>query len=445
MNFLGVEFLPVTGLGAPPLELVGGFMIRRLLALLALLALPVALVIVGKKSQHRLVPQPRGIVLGLYAGLPDYDYREELDRIASTGATCVSLQAIYRMERYDSLEIVRHPTSSPTEESLRRTFRQAREHGLRMMFFPTINLRDEAGNAKWWRGNIRPRDWATWWRNYTAFNVHLAALAQEGGVEWFSLGTEMESTHPFPEEWRALAREVRKVFKGKLTYSVNFDAHDSFLFGDCLDVIGINTYDPIAKFDDYPSDDQIRDAWWWIVYKARTLQVRFGKPVMVTEVGYPSVAHAHVGPWDFRTDKPADPELQDHLVHGALKVLRNWGDGGAVFYYLYGENLKQGQLPGGMADRTYAPWGKPVEKTLRWYFHEPIFEGAIPLDSANAHEAMIQMLTSSLRKERDYEDGLRPTWVKKWLVEHPEDLKQVQAILALEPVPARKIPKGKER
>jgi hypothetical protein len=420
-------------------------MIRRLISLLAIAVLPVGLPIIQKRSDHRLVPQPRGLVLGLYAGLPDYDYREELDRIATTGATCVSLQAIYRMERYDSVEIVRHPTSSPTEESLRRTFRQARSHGLRMMFFPTINLRDEADNAEWWRGNIKPRDWEEWWRNYTAFNVHLAALAQEEGVEWYSLGTEMESTHAFPDAWRRLAQEVRKVFKGKLTYSVNFDAHDTFAFGDCLDVIGMNTYDPIAKFDEYPRDDQIRDAWWWIVYKARTLQARFQRPVMITEVGYPSVAHAHVGPWDFRTDKPADPELQEQLVHGALKVLRNWSDGEAVFYYLYGENLKRGVLPGGLEDRTYAPWGKPVERTLLWYFHEPIFEGAIPRDPLKVREAIIQVLTASLRKERDYEDAPRPRWVEAWLREHPEDLAKVKAILALEPPPARKIPKGKER
>jgi len=420
-------------------------MFRRLLALLALVVLPASLMVIQKKSKQRLVPQPRGMVLGLYAGLPDYDYREELARIASTGATCVSLQAIYRMERYDSNEIVRHPTSSPTEESLRRTFRQARSHRLRMMFFPTINLRDEADNAKWWRGNIRPRDWAAWWQNYTAFNVHLAALAQEEGAEWFCLGTEMESTHPFPDAWRALASEVRKVFKGKLTYSVNFDAHDSFAFGDCLDVIGMNTYDPIAKFDEYPSDEQIRDAWWWIVYKARTLEARFGKPVLVTEVGYPSVAHAHVGPWDFRTDKPADPDLQEQLVHGALKVLRNWSEGEAVFYYLYGENLKQGMVPGGMQDRTYAPWGKPVEKTLLWYFHEPIFEGNIPRDPKLIEEARLQVLTAGLRKERDYEDAVRPAWVGKWLSEHPEDVRKVNAILSLEPRPAKKIPKGRER
>jgi len=420
-------------------------MIRRLLSVLALLALPLGLAGFREKAKHHLKPQPRGIVLGLYAGLPDYDYREELVHIAATGATSVSLQAIYRMERHDSTEIVRHPTSSPTEASLRKTFRQARSLGLRMMFFPTINLRDEAENATWWRGNIKPRDWNAWWENYRQFNVHLAALAQEEGVEWYSLGTEMESTHAFPDQWRALAKEVRQVFKGKLTYSVNFDAHDSFGFGDCLDAIGMNTYDPIAKYDEYPSDLQIRDAWWWIVYKARTLQARFQRPVMITEVGYPSVAHAHVGPWDFRTDKPADPNLQYQLVQGALKVLRNWSDGEGVFYYLYGENLKHGVLPGGLEDRTYAPWGKPVEKTLLWYFHEPIFEGHIPPSPKNIQEALVQVLAASQRKERDYEDALRPAWVEAWRISHPEDWKAAKAIVDEEPRPARKIPKGKER
>ena len=188
-------------------------MIRRILISLAILTLPITLWLIHRKQRRALVPQPRGIVLGLYAGEPDYDYGEELDRIAATGATCVSLQAIYRMDTGQSNEIRRHPTSSPTEDALRRTFRQARVRGLRMMFFPTINLRDEAENADWWRGNIKPDDWDLWWQNYTAFNVRLAALAQEGGVEWYSLGTEMASTQPFPDQWRRLTAAVRAVFK----------------------------------------------------------------------------------------------------------------------------------------------------------------------------------------------------------------------------------------
>ena len=419
-------------------------MIRRILIALAILALPFTLWFAGRRQRKVLVPQPRGMVLGLYAGVPDYDYAEELDRIAATGATCVSLQAIYRMDTGHSNEIRRHPTSSPTEESLRRTFRQARVRGLRMMLFPTINLRDEADNADWWRGNIEPDDWGLWWQNYTAFNLRLAALAQEGGVEWYSLGTEMASTHPFPDRWRQLAAEVRRVYRGKLVYSVNFDSHDSFTFGDCLDVIGINTYDPIAKYDEYPSEDQVRDAWWWIVAKARTLTARFQRPVMITEVGYPSVAHAHVGPWDFRTDKPLDLALQDFLLKGAFKVLRNWTDGDAVFYYLYGENLNVKPV-GGPQDRTYAVWGKPAETTLRKYFREPIWEGHLPPRAEDIHEAVVQSLVSWHRKLRDYEDAELPPWVLGWEAGHPQDAREAQAILAKEPAPARRIPKGEAR
>ncbi len=419
-------------------------MFKKVLAFLALLAIPAVFFMIRWREGRRLVPQPRGMVLGLYAGLPDYDYGEELARIRSTGATCVSLQAIYRMETGHSDEIRRHPTSSPTERALRRTFRQARDLQLRIMFFPTINMRDEAENAKWWRGNIHPDHWDVWWRNYTAFNVHLAALAQEEGVEWYSVGTEMASTHAFPDQWRALVAEVRKVFKGKITYSVNFDSHDSFTFGDCLDVIGINTYDPIAKHEEYPSPEAIRDAWWWIINKARTLHARFDRPVMITEVGYPSVAHAHVGPWDFRTDKPCDLELQDLLVGGALKVVRNWSDGEAVFYYLYGENLNTKPV-GGPQDRTYAIWGKPVEKTLKDYFALPIFEGHIAPKASDRHDAMIQSLASCLRKERDYEDGALPAWAVAWMAAHPGDEREARAFLKKDIPPKHKIPKGQER
>jgi len=425
------------------LESDGVCMLKKIIAVLALAAVPATVAVLRHKAGHRLVPQPRGMVLGLYAGLPEYDYREELARIQATGATCVSLQAIYRMDTGHSVEIRRHPTSSPTERALRRTFRQARDLQLRIMFFPTINLRDEADNERWWRGNIEPDDWGLWWRNYTDFNVHLARIAQEEGVEWYSVGTEMASTHAFPDRWRALCREVRQVFKGKLVYSVNFDSHDSFTFGDCLDVIGMNTYDPIDKDREYPRPEAIRDAWWWIVNKARTLHARFGRPVMITEVGYPSVAHAHVGPWDFRSDKPRDLALQDLLVGGALKVLRNWSDGEAVFYYLYGENLNTKPV-GGPLDRTYAVWGKPAEATLKAYFALPIFEGHIPPKPSDRQDALIQTLVSDLRKARDYEDGALPPWAEAWMAGHPADAAAAHAIFDLEPKPLHKIPKGQE-
>ena len=160
-------------------------MFRRVIAWASLLAVPITFLIVRQVRKVKLVPQPRGMVLGLYAGVPDYDYAAELDRIQASGATCVSLQAIYRMDSGHADEIRRHPTSSPTDEALLRTFREARARDLWVMFFPTINIKDEADNAKWWRGNIHPDHWDIWWKNYTAFNVHLTPTCT-ASCRWWS-------------------------------------------------------------------------------------------------------------------------------------------------------------------------------------------------------------------------------------------------------------------
>jgi hypothetical protein len=124
-------------------------------------------------------------------------------------------------------------------------------------------------------------------------------------------------------------------------------------------------------------------------------------------------------------------------------VLRNWSDGQAVFYYLYGENLDRKPV-GGPLDRTYAVWGKPAEATLRAYFALPIFEGQRPLSAQERNEAVVQSLAAGLRKVRDYDDATLAPWMVAWLRDHPGDREQAERMLAQEPVPLHKIPKGQE-
>ena len=108
------------------------------------------------------------------------------------------------------------------------------------------------------------------------------------------------------------------------------------------------------------------------------------------------------------------------------------------------ENLQAGVVPGGLEDRTYAPWGKPVESSLRWYFAEPIFEPTQPAAPALLQEALLQSLSAAERKNRRYEDGALPPWVAAWKQAHPEDWAKVEAKLSTEPRPLKKIPKGLE-
>ena len=399
-----------------------------LLGLLVLVVVPTHLMLHKAERYH---PQARGMVLGLYANDPNFDYGEPLKRMASLGVRTASLQFIYYMDEFSSHEITQHPINSPTNENLRRTIRQARSLGMRVMIFPTLNLRNEAQDDKHWRGNIEPNDWGLWWTNYQAFNVRFARIAQEEGVEWYSVGTEMESSQRFKDQWIHLIQSVREVFKGKITYSVNFDAQDSFDFGEALDVIGMNTYDPITKEKDFPSRETIYQHWWWILYKARTLEVRFNKPVMITEIGYASSESAHRDPWDFRSPSPPYPERQALLMEEALRVLQHWTEGEGIFYYLYGEDLKAGIRPGGPLDRTFSPWGKPTEGLLRHYFAIPkwnyeFWKGKYPVPSSAKDYAMAQTLLSQLRRLEARDLKVLPPWVLTWGQNHPESFKALK-------------------
>ena len=69
----------------------------------------------------------------------------------------------------------------------------------------------------------------------------------------------------------------------------------------------------------------------------------------------------------------------------------------------------------------------------------------IVADFRDRQDAMIQSLVSALRKARDYEDGALAPWVQAWLASHPEDAAEARRLIALEPRPARKIPKGREQ
>lgn len=414
--------------------------IKRFASTLTLLGLLVLVVVPTRLMLHkaeRYHPQARGMVLGLYANDPNFDYGEPLKRMASLGVRAASLQFIYYMDEVSSHEIIQHPINSPTNENLRRTIRQARSLGMRVMIFPTLNLQNEAQDDKHWRGNIEPNDWDLWWTNYQAFNVRFARIAQEEGAEWYSVGTEMESSQRFKDQWIHLIQSVREVFKGKITYSVNFDAQDSFDFGEALDVIGMNTYDPITKEKDFPARETIYQHWWWIIFKARALEVRFNKPAMITEIGYTSSESAHRDPWDFRSSSPPHPERQGILMEEALRVLQHWTEGEGVFYYLYGEDLKPGVRPGGLLDRTFSPWGKPTEALLRDYLAIPKWNyefwiGSYPLSPSVKNDAINQVVLSQLRRLQSGQLKVLPSWVQKWGQTHPETFHILQESVRME-------------
>ena len=60
-------------------------------------------------------------------------------------------------------------------------------------------------------------------------------MAEEEKVDIFCIGTELEKfIEHRPAYWRELIAEVRKVYKGKLTYAANWDEYKRVPFWDAL-------------------------------------------------------------------------------------------------------------------------------------------------------------------------------------------------------------------
>jgi hypothetical protein len=248
----------------------------------------------------------KGVALGLFASDPHWDYGPMLRELAARGATDVLI--VVQLSQHDRFAsdltfASTGTTHAPTERTLVRTLRQARALGLRVGLMPIVHLRHREAHE--WRGMLAPADGLdTWMRRYRAALLPLAERAEAEGATRFVIGSELSSLEPFDVAWRALARDVRARFSGTLVYSTNWDRlrGDATLppvaFWDAVDEVGLTAYFPLAASAEAPSEEALIDAWRAPHAAIAELSRRTGKPIVLTEVGYPSRRGALRAPWD---------------------------------------------------------------------------------------------------------------------------------------------------
>ncbi|MBX3275882.1 MAG: hypothetical protein KF729_36830 [Sandaracinaceae bacterium] len=245
----------------------------------------------------------RGVALGLFATDPEWDYGPMLRELRARGASDVLLVVqLSQRDRFSS-DLVMRPGHAPSEAALTRTIRDARARGLRVGLMPIVHLLER--RAEEWRGQLTPADGLdTWFARYGELVLGLAALAEREGVTRLVVGSELSSLEPYDARWRALVAAVRLRFSGALAYSANWDRLDDVRFWDALDEIGLTAYFPLSHGDEAPSAAALARAWERPRARIAALARRHGRPVVLTEVGYPSRRGAARAPWD--DGPPAD-------------------------------------------------------------------------------------------------------------------------------------------
>jgi hypothetical protein len=205
-------------------------------------------------------------------------------------------------------------------------------------------------------------DWRQWLGNYERYLLPYAKAARATGADAFCVGRELDTSVIRREsDWRRIIARVREVFPGPLTYSANFDTWRAVGFWDALDFIGVSAYFPLSDRPD-PSLDDLAAGWGLALGPLEEASRRYGRPVLFTEVGYPSVPEAARAPWR-EARMPADVWLQARCYDATLRALaqRPWIAG--AFFWLWERSAEPA-----FRDPSHTLPGKPAAYVMaRWY------------------------------------------------------------------------------
>lgn len=218
-------------------------------------------------------------------------------------------------------------------------------------------------------GFLKMETEAEWQRletSYTSFILTYARAAQKMNAEIFCIGTELEQfIINRPEYWLQLISEIKKVYKGKLTYAANWDEYKRVPFWKELDYIGIDAYFPVSD-SKTPSVEEAKAGIQKWKLEMHQISEANERPIIFTEYGYRSVDFAGKEPWvSDRSMTGVNIDAQTNLTEALIEEMYRepWFYGGFIWKWFI-----EHDKVGGLENSQFTPQNKPVEQELKAFF-----------------------------------------------------------------------------
>lgn len=251
------------------------------------------------------------------------------------------------------------------KEGVVKSIQLAKAAGINVMLKPQIYVPGD------WTGTLdfnSDKEWENWEKGNTEYTLSMAKLAEAEKVELFCFGTEFKNAiKQRPEYWVNLIRQVREIYKGKLTYASNWDNYHNIPFWSELDYVGINAYFPLSTTKT-PTKEELLNYWKPVVKAMEDFQCTVDKPIIFTEFGYLSVDACASKTWELE-NKIKSIDINETAQAIALDALfttfwkKNWWSGGFLWKW-----FPDMQGHEGYPDKDYTPQGKEAEKVVKhWY------------------------------------------------------------------------------
>lgn len=306
----------------------------------------------------------RGMTLQLHSWWEGIPFEKYVREIAGGGANTICLSVAAYQENCASSSLFIEYRKVPSVRRLNKLIKLAHDLDLRVVLMPIILL--ENPGAGEWRGKIAPAQPDSWWEDYENYVLFYAKIADAAGAEVFMVGSELVSMEDQSLRWRQLIRKVRKVYKGRLIYSANWDHYKDIEWWGDLDLVGMTVYYDLVG-DKASTMEVLLDSWKPIRKEILDWQQKKvnGMPILFTEVGWPSQVGCAKEPWNYYGSKTPDPATQAKCFEAFFKTWRNEKSIAGVFIWEWRNHPDQ---TGGLKDTSYILTGKPAMKVISRHF-----------------------------------------------------------------------------
>lgn len=250
-------------------------------------------------------------------------------------------------------------------DGVEECIKMCKAQGIKIMIKPQIWVRGK------WIGDLDYKtdaEWEKWENQYKNYLMAYVKVAVKTNADMICIGTEIRnSVAKRPQFWKGLIKEIKKTYKGKLTYSANWDDYSKISFWKDLDYIGISSYYPLVATKT-PTVKELVSKWEPIKRELGRYSKRFEKKILFTEYGYLTVDGCTGKTWELEKNLkslPKNEEAQKNAYEALYSVFwkEDFWAGGFIWKW-----FPDGMGHEGQPDKDYTPQGKLAESVVkRWY------------------------------------------------------------------------------
>lgn len=205
--------------------------------------------------------------------------------------------------------------------------------------------------------------WQRFENGYLEYLITFGKLAETNNVEIYCIATEMEKHIELrPQFWKNAIKEIKNVYKGKLTYAENWDSYEKVPFWKEMDYIGIDAYFPLSEARD-ASVSNLEKGWKMHKLSLTNFSSEHQKPILFTEIGYRSCDYTALKPWETNEDLPENEVFQKKAYEAVFTSV--WNEpyfAGLFIWKWFPEYNAKSQK------EKFSPQGKLAEQVIRDFY-----------------------------------------------------------------------------